>query len=111
MPVFQYKALQGNGSVTEGELEAGGRQEAFRQFKWTAVKALLDAQGVELISAGLDEAPDAYKDIRKVMADQADLVEALAEFQPKLVKMDDGGKPRRRSSGGGGKGKKGKKRR
>jgi type II secretory pathway component PulF len=30
MPTFQYKALQGNGAMTEGSIEAGGRQEAFR---------------------------------------------------------------------------------
>ncbi len=30
MPTFQYKAVQSNGSITEGELEAGGRAEAFR---------------------------------------------------------------------------------
>jgi type II secretory pathway component PulF len=32
MPVFQYKALQANGSVAEGQLEAPGRQEAFTQM-------------------------------------------------------------------------------
>jgi type IV pilus assembly protein PilC len=30
MPTFQYKALQGNGTIAEGQIEAGGRQEAFR---------------------------------------------------------------------------------
>src|SRR6185436_2294768 len=33
MPVFVYKALQTNGSMAEGQLEAGGRQEAFRQIE------------------------------------------------------------------------------
>lgn len=33
MPTFQYRALQGDGKVTTGELEAGGRQEAFRQME------------------------------------------------------------------------------
>ena len=33
MPVFTYKALQRDGTFTEGELEAGGRQEAFRQME------------------------------------------------------------------------------
>ena len=28
MPVFQYKALQGDGAVAEGQIEAPGRQEA-----------------------------------------------------------------------------------
>jgi type II secretory pathway component PulF len=32
MPVFQYKALQANGAVAEGQLEAPGRQEAFSQM-------------------------------------------------------------------------------
>ena len=32
MPVFQYKALQGNGSIAEGQLEAAGRPEAFAQM-------------------------------------------------------------------------------
>lgn len=30
MPTFTYKAIQANGSVAEGQLDAGGRQEAFR---------------------------------------------------------------------------------
>jgi type II secretory pathway component PulF len=32
MPVFQYKALQADGGVAEGQLEAAGRQEAFAQM-------------------------------------------------------------------------------
>jgi type IV pilus assembly protein PilC len=30
MPTFQYRALQTNGAIAEGVIEAGGRQEAFR---------------------------------------------------------------------------------
>jgi type II secretory pathway component PulF len=33
MPVFQYRALQADGKAAEGQLEAGGRQEAFRQME------------------------------------------------------------------------------
>jgi type II secretory pathway component PulF len=33
MPLFAYKALQSDGTVTQGEIEAGGRQEAFRQME------------------------------------------------------------------------------
>jgi type II secretory pathway component PulF len=32
MPLFQYKGLQANGAVAEGQLEAPGRQEAFQQM-------------------------------------------------------------------------------
>jgi len=32
MPVFQYRALQADGAMAEGQLEANGRQEAFQQM-------------------------------------------------------------------------------
>ena len=54
----------------------------------------LDAAGVHLLSAGLDEAPIAYKNIDEVMAAQADLVRTLGKFTPKIVKMaPEGEKP------------------
>jgi type II secretory pathway component PulF len=40
MPVFQYKALGGNGAVTEGELEAAGRQEALRQMEGRGLRPI-----------------------------------------------------------------------
>jgi tRNA-splicing ligase RtcB len=96
-------------SAAHGAGRRMSRGEAFKRFNWEAVQAKLDSLGVELLSAGLDEAPDAYKDIRQVMKDQADLVASLAEFHPRLVKMD-GGKLHHRHGGGGKKGKSGKKR-
>lgn len=62
----------------------------FRRF-------LKDA-GVQLLSGGLDEAPMAYKDIHEVMTAQSDLVEVLARFEPRLVKMAPG-KARRQIKG------------
>ncbi|PHI19834.1 RNA-splicing ligase RtcB [Lewinellaceae bacterium SD302] len=53
----------------------------------SALKKLLDAHKVTLIGGGLDEAPGAYKDIRAVMRDQADLVDVLGTFTPKVVRM------------------------
>src|SRR5215831_266190 len=32
MPLFYYKALQADGAMAEGQLEAAGRQEAFAQM-------------------------------------------------------------------------------
>jgi tRNA-splicing ligase RtcB len=40
-----------------------------------------------VISAGSDEVPGVYKDIRTVMAAQQDLVDIVAQFDPKVVKM------------------------
>jgi tRNA-splicing ligase RtcB len=47
----------------------------------------LRAAQVELLGGGMDEAPGAYKDIRAVIGAQADLVEVLAEFHPRIVRM------------------------
>ncbi len=80
-------------SASHGAGRQMSRTQAKKQFDWTNVKRKLKAEGVELISAGLDESPGAYKDIRQVMAEQADLVTPLAEFRPKLVKMDGSGGP------------------
>ena len=56
-----------------------------------AIRQLLRERGVTLISAGLDEVPMAYKNIREVMAAQNDLVTVLGQFDPKLVKMAPSG--------------------
>ena len=101
-PGFVVRGLGNPDSLSSAAHGAGrrmSRKEAFSRFDWESVRRALAAQGVELISGGLDEAPDAYKDIRQVMADQSDLVVALAEFQPRLVKMDPADRPR---YGGGG---------
>src|SRR5438093_2542797 len=40
MATFQYKALQADGSIAEGEMEAGGRQEAFRQMEGRGLRPI-----------------------------------------------------------------------
>jgi type II secretory pathway component PulF len=40
MAVFQYRALQGDGTIAEGEIEAGGRQEAFRQMEGRGLRPI-----------------------------------------------------------------------
>src|SRR5512146_1410412 len=40
MPVFQYRALQTNGAVAEGQLEASGRPEAFRQMEGLGLRPI-----------------------------------------------------------------------
>ena len=67
------------------------RKAANEKFNWKDVNRFLKQQGVTLISAGLDEVPMAYKNIRDVMAAQKDLVTVLGEFMPKLVKMAPSG--------------------
>src|SRR5438270_13856768 len=40
MPTFQYKALQADGTIAEGEFEAGGRAEAFRQMEGRGLRPI-----------------------------------------------------------------------
>src|SRR4029079_17162641 len=40
MALFQYRALQADGSIAEGQLEAGGRQEAFRQMEGRGLRPI-----------------------------------------------------------------------
>jgi tRNA-splicing ligase RtcB len=74
-------------SASHGAGRVMSRSKAMQSFTWSATRKLLAERGVELISAGLDEAPGVYKDIDTVMAEQTDLVEVLGRFDPKLVKM------------------------
>ena len=41
------------------------------------------------IGGGLDESPQAYKRIEKVIAAQADLVQIIGKVQPRIVRMAD----------------------
>jgi tRNA-splicing ligase RtcB (3'-phosphate/5'-hydroxy nucleic acid ligase) len=52
----------------------------------------LRQEGVELLGGGMDEAPQAYKNIHEVLALQTDLVEPIATFKPRIVLMSDDGK-------------------
>ena len=74
-------------SAAHGAGRVMSRTAAKKTLDWTSAKKLLDDRGVTLLSAGLDEVPMVYKDIDQVMAAQADLVEPVARFMPKLVKM------------------------
>lgn len=78
-------------SASHGAGRRMSRTAAREQFRWSHVKPLLEQAGVQLLSAGIDEVPGAYKDIHAVMSQQADLVEVVARFDPKIVKMADAG--------------------
>jgi len=80
-------------SASHGAGRRMSRTEAKKRFNWADAQRFLRERGVTLISAGLDEVPMAYKDIDEVMAAQRDLVEPLARFEPRLVKMAPSGEP------------------
>jgi tRNA-splicing ligase RtcB len=78
-------------SASHGAGRVMSRNKARESFNWKMVKPYLEERGVKLISAGLDEVPMVYKNIEEVMAAQTDLVESLAKFFPRLVKMAPAG--------------------
>jgi len=78
-------------SASHGAGRQMSRTAAREKFRWAHVKPILEAAGVRLLSAGIDEVPGAYKDIHTVMAQQSDLVDVIARFDPKIVKMADAG--------------------
>jgi tRNA-splicing ligase RtcB len=63
------------------------RRDAVKSITPEQRDQALSVGKVELLGGGLDEAPGAYKDIRSVMAAQSDLVDILAEFHPRIVRM------------------------
>lgn len=77
-------------SASHGAGRLMSRSQAKQNITQSEVKKVLKDQGVTLIGAGLDEAPMAYKDITKVMAQQTELVEVVGTFTPKIVRMDRG---------------------
>ncbi|MGV3773996.1 MAG: RtcB family protein [Verrucomicrobiales bacterium] len=74
-------------SASHGAGRRMSRKAAIESYDWKMASKVIKDEGVTLLSAGLDEVPMAYKDIHQVMAAQADLVEVLGEFKPRLVKM------------------------
>lgn len=78
-------------SASHGAGRQMSRTQAHKTVSKADLKAILQDMGVSLIGGGLDEAPMAYKDIHQVMASQEALVDVVAKFTPKMVRMADDG--------------------
>ncbi len=74
-------------SASHGAGRRMSRTQAKQKFSWNAVRKNLERQGIKVLSAGADEVPGVYKNIEEVMREQQDLVETVARFDPKIVKM------------------------
>ncbi len=78
-------------SASHGAGRQMSRTKAIQNITKNEMRTILKDHGVTLIGAGLDEAPMAYKDINVVMAAQQELVDVVAKFTPKIVRMADDG--------------------
>jgi tRNA-splicing ligase RtcB len=78
-------------SASHGAGRQMSRTQALKTVTNLEMRQVLKDHGVTLIGAGLDEAPMAYKNIETVMASQQELVDVIATFTPKLVRMAEDG--------------------
>ncbi|MDI9312116.1 MAG: RtcB family protein [Limnohabitans sp.] len=78
-------------SASHGAGRQMSRTQATKSISQGEMEAIVKAHGITLIGAGLDEAPMAYKDINQVMEAQKELVDIVAKFTPKMVRMADDG--------------------
>jgi len=93
-PGFLVRGKGEHSSIQSASHGAGrrmSRTKAMQNITTQEMRSLLKEHEVTLIGGGLDEAPIAYKDIRVVMAAQQDLVDIIATFSPRMVRMADDG--------------------
>ena len=91
-PGFIVRGKGDESSINSASHGAGrlmSRNAAFKTLQRDLVEAELLEKQITLLGSDLDEAPMVYKDIHAVMAAQIDLVEVLASFQPRIVRMAD----------------------
>jgi len=79
-------------SASHGAGRVMSRKQATAKLTKSERARWLARVGVELLAGGLDESPQAYKRLERVMAQQRDLVEPVASFMPRLVLMAAGGR-------------------
>ena len=89
-PGFVVRGRGSSASLESASHGAGrlmSRRAAFETISRTARDGYLQQRGITLLGGDLDESPQAYKPIEQVMAAQAELVEVLGRFMPRIVRM------------------------
>jgi len=76
-------------SASHGAGRLMSRTAALNSISRSSHDDYLKDRGVTLLGGGMDESPQAYKPIEKVIAAQNDLVEMLGKFTPRIVRMAD----------------------
>jgi tRNA-splicing ligase RtcB len=90
-PGFIVKGKGQEASLSSASHGAGrkmSRTAALNTVTTELLKKTLQEHGVKLLGGGLDEAPQAYKDIDTVMQSQRQLIDVVGRFTPRIVKMD-----------------------
>jgi tRNA-splicing ligase RtcB len=75
-------------SASHGAGRLFSRAACKSKFTKSEMQKMLEQHGIELIGGNVDENPMAYKDIKRVISNQTDLVDVVGSFHPKIVRMD-----------------------
>jgi tRNA-splicing ligase RtcB len=76
-------------SAAHGAGRKMSRKAATSSISKSARDEYLRQRGITLLGGGMDESPQAYKDIEAIIAAQDDLVEVVGRFIPRIVRMAD----------------------
>jgi tRNA-splicing ligase RtcB len=96
-PGYVVRGLGNANAINSASHGAGrklSRKQAFDKVDPKQWQNLLINRSITLLGGSLDEAPQAYKDIDEVMAAQTDLVEVVAKFTPRIVRMAEDRPPK-----------------
>jgi tRNA-splicing ligase RtcB len=87
---YLVRGRGGEGSLNSAAHGAGrkmSRRGALQSIAKKDRDAYLRERGITLLGGGLDESPQAYKNIEEVIAAQDDLVDIVGKFTPRIVRM------------------------
>jgi tRNA-splicing ligase RtcB len=76
-------------SAAHGAGRKMSRRAAINGISKSSRDTYLKERDVTLLGGGMDESPQAYKDIEQVIAAQDELVEVIGKFTPRIVRMAD----------------------
>lgn len=76
-------------SASHGAGRAMSRAKAVSTITKTLRDTYLKQKKVTLLGGGVDESPQAYKDIQSIINAQADLIDIIGTFTPRIVRMAD----------------------
>ena len=76
-------------SASHGAGRLMSRKAALNSISKLSRDSYLKERGITLLGGGLDESPQAYKPIEKVIAAQQELVDVIGKFSPRIVRMAD----------------------
>jgi tRNA-splicing ligase RtcB len=76
-------------SAAHGAGRKMSRKAAISSISKSSRDVYLRQRGITLLGGGMDESPQAYKDIEAIIAAQDDLVEVIGKFTPRIVRMAD----------------------